>query len=81
MSQQPHQTQWRVCSPTRCVTVHRMYFTIRRAGLLRNRYRARLYGANNELVWYTQTYTSKIHAREACHLIDPHDSITVHDQT
>lgn len=44
-----------------------MKFTIERAGLLKNRFRARVFGANGELVWLTQTYADK---RDAMAAID-----------
>lgn len=42
-----------------------IYFTIERAGVLKKRFRARMYGGNNELVWMTQTYADKRDARAA----------------
>lgn len=35
------------------------YFTIERAGILKKRFRARMFGGNNEMVWMTQTYADK----------------------
>lgn len=61
-----------------------MYFTIERAGLRRNRFRARLFGANDELVWHTQTYADKRDATKAIDFIVERAvvvPIPVHDHT
>ncbi len=47
-----------------------MYFTIERAGVLRKKFRARVYGGNDELVWLTQTYTRKEDARLAISFLE-----------
>lgn len=55
-----------------------MYFTIARD---RDGYRARLYAANNELVWWTEAYTTKANAENAVRLAQGSYSATVHDRT
>lgn len=56
-----------------------MYFTIKRD---RDGYRARAFGANHELVWWTEAYTSKAGAQHAIELLQ-RDAATapVYDRT
>jgi uncharacterized protein YegP (UPF0339 family) len=46
-------------------------FSLRRAGLLRNRFRVHLVGANGEQICHTQTFTTIDSALRACALINP----------
>jgi uncharacterized protein YegP (UPF0339 family) len=55
-----------------------MYFTIT---LDKDGYRARLYGANNELVWWTEGYTSKANAENAVRIAQGSHSAPVRDRT
>jgi len=43
-----------------------MYFTIERAS---GGYRAHIYGGNNELVFWTEVYTTKASARNAISMV------------
>lgn len=47
------------------------HFVIRRAGLLRTKFRVRLIGANGEIVAVTQPYADIETALAACRLINP----------
>lgn len=61
-----------------------MYFTIERAGLLKRRFRARCFGANDELVWMTQTYADKRDAQKAVDFLQENiglESIELRDMT
>jgi uncharacterized protein YegP (UPF0339 family) len=55
------------------------YFTIRKD---RDGYRARLFGANNELVWWTEGYVNKSSAQNAIHIAKQTGAATpVRDRT
>jgi uncharacterized protein YegP (UPF0339 family) len=56
-----------------------MYFVITHD---RDGYRARAYGRNNELVWWTEAYVSKAGALNAIHLIQSAAATApIYDQT
>jgi uncharacterized protein YegP (UPF0339 family) len=56
-----------------------MYFTIR---LDNDGYRARFFGSNHELVWWTEGYVHKSDARRAIDLLKAYaPSAPVYDQT
>ena len=54
-----------------------MYFTIEAAS---GGYRARLYGANNQLVWWTEVYTTKAGAQNAIEVAKGSFSAPVYDR-
>lgn len=60
-------------------TVDVAYVKVTRAGLLRRRWRARSYGANNEKIAWTQTYQEKDDARAAALTIAAGATIEVED--
>jgi uncharacterized protein YegP (UPF0339 family) len=55
-----------------------MYFTIE---LDADGYRARLWAANNELVWWTEGYTKKSNAENAVRIAQGSYSAAVYDRT
>lgn len=46
--------------------MYRTYATIEKSGVLKKRYRARVFGGNGEMVFHSQTYTDKRDAIAAC---------------